>query len=379
MQTKNGGSNYYETLNISENAPQEVVRAAFKALAQKFHPDKSAGSPEAERLMKAINEAYHTLGDVKRREQYDERLARSRQNYRNTQSPSQPPNPPPPSPPPSQTSSHAEEDDQFTAIKPKKSNFDTSFWLSCIVSFAIYRLFGLIGGISCFAIYYILQDKIGKLQAGVIGLISGILIATGAGLLITKNSNPPPTQSTAQDYVPLSPTKPLENITPSIQNPAENRKQQEDAHFAEINRQNPDFEKIINSKGFSDWFYKGSAEEVNERKRIYQSGTAQEVNLMLSTYKKYEIKLKKEQEIINSLASVKYRLAYSPYPISFESQKILDQITDEVLLTYPILRRADGQRLLDAVIAERNRLINQGISPAQAVNDAAQAVMRPSR
>lgn len=378
MQTKNGGSNYYETLNISENAPQEVVRAAFKALAQKFHPDKSAGSPEAEQLMKAINEAYHTLGDVKRREQYDDQLLRSRQNYR-TQSTSQPPPPPPPSPPPSQKSSPAEEDGQVTAIKSKKSNFDASFWLSCIVSFATYKLFGLIGGISCFAIYYILQEKIGKLQAGVIGLTSGILIATGAGLLITKNSNSPPTQPTAQDYAPNTPIKPLENITPSIQAPTDNNKQQEDAHFAEINRQNPDFKQVINSKEFSDWFYKGSVEEINERKRIYQSGTAQEVNLMLGAYKKYEIKLKKEQAVINSLASVKYRLAYSPYPISFESQKILDQIADEVLLTYPILRRADGQRLLDAVIAERNRLINQGISPAQAVNDAAQAVMRLGR
>ena len=53
----------YEVLGVSPNASSTEVTAAYKVLAQIFHPDRFAGSPEkvrheAELRMKALNEAY---------------------------------------------------------------------------------------------------------------------------------------------------------------------------------------------------------------------------------------------------------------------------------------------------------------------------------
>jgi DnaJ-domain-containing protein 1 len=56
----------YEILNIHSTATQAEITSAYRRLAQLYHPDKVAGlAPEfteiAERKMKNINAAYHTL------------------------------------------------------------------------------------------------------------------------------------------------------------------------------------------------------------------------------------------------------------------------------------------------------------------------------
>lgn len=61
---------HYETLSVSRNAPPEVIRAAYKALSQKWHPDKNA-STDAANAMKALNAAYDQLSDPARRRAYD--------------------------------------------------------------------------------------------------------------------------------------------------------------------------------------------------------------------------------------------------------------------------------------------------------------------
>lgn len=60
---------YYEILQVSPMAEAEVIDAAYKKLAQKYHPDvnKSAGSAER---MKKINAAYEVLGNHERRKNY---------------------------------------------------------------------------------------------------------------------------------------------------------------------------------------------------------------------------------------------------------------------------------------------------------------------
>jgi hypothetical protein len=66
---------YYEMLEISGNASEEVIRMAYKALAKKYHPDVYEGDPkEAEEKMKQINEAFEILSDEKKKKQYDEFL-----------------------------------------------------------------------------------------------------------------------------------------------------------------------------------------------------------------------------------------------------------------------------------------------------------------
>ena len=47
---------YYDNLQISKTASDEVIRAAYRALSQKHHPDKNPANREAaERVMKLVN------------------------------------------------------------------------------------------------------------------------------------------------------------------------------------------------------------------------------------------------------------------------------------------------------------------------------------
>lgn len=62
---------YYAVLGLSPNAEDFLIKAAYKALAQRYHPDKSNHSGDK---MKAINEAYSILSDVSKRKQYDNYL-----------------------------------------------------------------------------------------------------------------------------------------------------------------------------------------------------------------------------------------------------------------------------------------------------------------
>jgi uncharacterized RDD family membrane protein YckC len=61
---------HYDNLRVSRNAPPEVIRAAYKALTQRYHPDKNH-SPDATRIMKILNEAYAVLSDAEARRRYD--------------------------------------------------------------------------------------------------------------------------------------------------------------------------------------------------------------------------------------------------------------------------------------------------------------------
>ncbi len=60
----------YKTLQVDPEADQEVVQAAFRRLAQKWHPDV-AGGPDAAARMTAINRAWEILRDPDRRAIYD--------------------------------------------------------------------------------------------------------------------------------------------------------------------------------------------------------------------------------------------------------------------------------------------------------------------
>ena len=62
---------YYDILRVSRNTAPEDLRFAYRALAQKFHPDKLSGHADAERVMSMLNEAYAVLSDPERRAHYD--------------------------------------------------------------------------------------------------------------------------------------------------------------------------------------------------------------------------------------------------------------------------------------------------------------------
>ena len=66
---------HYDTLEISGQASPEVVRAAYRSLIQRFHPDRLPGDASAAARAAAITAAYEVLSDPVRRAAYDEELA----------------------------------------------------------------------------------------------------------------------------------------------------------------------------------------------------------------------------------------------------------------------------------------------------------------
>jgi DnaJ domain len=66
---------HYDNLKVSRHAPQEVIRAAYKALSQKYHPDKNPGDERAARIMAIVNTAYNILSDPVRRKEHDDWIA----------------------------------------------------------------------------------------------------------------------------------------------------------------------------------------------------------------------------------------------------------------------------------------------------------------
>jgi molecular chaperone DnaJ len=62
---------YYETLEVDRNADESKLKAAFRKLAMKWHPDKNPGDAASEMRFKEINEAYEVLKDGDKRAAYD--------------------------------------------------------------------------------------------------------------------------------------------------------------------------------------------------------------------------------------------------------------------------------------------------------------------
>ena len=62
---------HYDNLKVARDAPQEVIRSAFKALSMKYHPDRNDNSIESQKVMRIINESYDVLSDVEKRSKHD--------------------------------------------------------------------------------------------------------------------------------------------------------------------------------------------------------------------------------------------------------------------------------------------------------------------
>lgn len=62
---------HYDNLKVARNAPPEIIRAAYKLLAQKYHPDRNPNSADAIRVMSIINTSYEVLSDANKRQEHD--------------------------------------------------------------------------------------------------------------------------------------------------------------------------------------------------------------------------------------------------------------------------------------------------------------------
>jgi molecular chaperone DnaJ len=63
---------YYEILNVSRNASDTELKAAYRKLALQYHPDRNPNDKRAEEQFKEAAEAYEVLRDPQKRSLYDQ-------------------------------------------------------------------------------------------------------------------------------------------------------------------------------------------------------------------------------------------------------------------------------------------------------------------
>lgn len=73
---------HYRNLKVPEDADDAAIRAAYRRLSRRYHPDRNPDNPEALRIMQLVNEAYRVLSDPEQRRQHDQWIAAQRQPAR---------------------------------------------------------------------------------------------------------------------------------------------------------------------------------------------------------------------------------------------------------------------------------------------------------
>ena len=145
---------FYDVLQVKEDASPEIIRAAYKALSSKFHPDRNRGA-DAASTMQRINDAYRILRDPKLRARYDDSLKRSRAQA----APSEPPAPP---------------KTNIPSAPPK--NKSPSIWWPIIVAAIGVKAVGAVGAIVGFALYYWLEPKKGWVTSAIVSSLASLVI-----------------------------------------------------------------------------------------------------------------------------------------------------------------------------------------------------------
>ena len=62
---------YYEILGVARGVDDKQIKAAYRRLARKYHPDVNKGDRQAEERFKEIAEAFAVLSDKGKRARYD--------------------------------------------------------------------------------------------------------------------------------------------------------------------------------------------------------------------------------------------------------------------------------------------------------------------
>ena len=62
---------FYNILGVPETASKDEIKKAYRSLSLKLHPDRNPNNLEAVSKFQKINEAYETLGDEQKKEEYD--------------------------------------------------------------------------------------------------------------------------------------------------------------------------------------------------------------------------------------------------------------------------------------------------------------------
>ncbi len=66
---------HYDNLKVARDAPPDIIRAAYKTLCKKFHPDHHQNNPTMTKTFQLISVAYHVLSDPTLRQEHDAWIA----------------------------------------------------------------------------------------------------------------------------------------------------------------------------------------------------------------------------------------------------------------------------------------------------------------
>jgi hypothetical protein len=80
---------HYDNLRVARNAPPEVIRAAYKTLSQKYHPDRNSDK-DAARVMQILNASFAVLSDPVQRMAHDQWIAEQEDSRRPAAASAQP-------------------------------------------------------------------------------------------------------------------------------------------------------------------------------------------------------------------------------------------------------------------------------------------------
>ena len=63
---------FYEVLGVSKGVDENSLKAAYRKLAMKYHPDRNPGDTAAEKKFKEVSEAYDVLSNPEKKAAYDQ-------------------------------------------------------------------------------------------------------------------------------------------------------------------------------------------------------------------------------------------------------------------------------------------------------------------
>lgn len=81
MQKRDQKKDYYDILDVPKGASADQIKAAYRKMALKYHPDRNPDNKAAEEKFKEAAEAYEVLSDTSKRQKYDQYGHAGTDNY----------------------------------------------------------------------------------------------------------------------------------------------------------------------------------------------------------------------------------------------------------------------------------------------------------